>query len=103
MIFVQTMSFTCGDEDALIALFDVWEAETVEAMGFWQSVIMKDMDRPDGYTVWVQFSSYEEAMRNSARPETDANARKLRDLVGDIEYRNYDLIGGAASVIGPGR
>jgi hypothetical protein len=102
-MFVQTLSFTCHDEDALMALFDEWGSETAGEIGYWQSVVMKDRDKPDCFTVWVQFPSYEEAMRNSERPETDASAKKLFALVdGEVEYRNYDLVGGAASVIGPG-
>ena len=101
-MFVQTLSFTCKDEEALMALFDDWGSETASEIGYWQSVVMKDRDTPGQFTVWVQFPSFEEAMRNSSRPETDANARKLFALVdGEVDYRNYDLVGGAASVIGP--
>ena len=103
MIFAQTLSFICNDEDGLNALFDEWGTETAGTIGYWQSVIMKDRDRADAFTVWVEFPSYEEAMKNSGRPETDAFAKRLFALVdGEVEYRNYDLVGGAASVIGPG-
>ena len=72
MIFVQTLSFICHDEEGLNALFDQWGAETSSTIGYWQSVVMKDRDRPDRYTVWVEFPSYDEAMKNSSRPETDS-------------------------------
>jgi len=99
--FIQTLSFSSEDEDGLFALMDEWGQHTVGAIGYWQSVIMKDRDRPGAFTIWVEFPSYEEAMQNSNRPETDGYARRLRDMVGEIEYRNYDLVGGAASVTGP--
>ena len=44
--------------------------------------------------VVAEFDSYELAMENSARPETDAFARKMAELVdGPIAYGNYDVIG----------
>ena len=100
MTFVQTLSFTCHDEDGLIALMQDWGEESVGAIGFWQAVIMKDRDEPDAYTIWVEFSSYEEAMQNSNRPQTDAYAKRLATLVdGGVRYTNYDLIAGEGSAL----
>ena len=45
-MFVQTLSFTCNDEEALMALFDDWGSETASEIGYWQSVVMKDRDAP---------------------------------------------------------
>lgn len=101
MTFVQTLSFTCSDDDALFELMTDWGEHTVGAIGYWQSVMMKDRDRPGSWVLWVEFPSFDEAMQNSNRPETDGYARRLRELVGDIEYRNFDLVGGSASVSGP--
>jgi len=43
--------------------------------------------------VIAEFDSYELAMENSARPETDAFAKKMGELVdGAITYGNYDVI-----------
>ena len=101
MRFVQTLSFTCPDEDALFALMTEWGEHTVGAIGYWQAVMMKDRDRPGAWVIWVEFPSHDEAMQNSNRPETDSYAARLRELVGDIEYRNFDLAGGSASVTKP--
>jgi len=93
MTFVQTLSFTCHDEDGLIALMQDWGEESVGAIGFWQAVIMKDRDDPDSYTIWVEFSSYEEAMQNSNRPQTDAYAYRIASLVeGYVLYTIFTLI-----------
>ena len=49
------------------------------------------MTGPYAYLIVVEFSSDEEAMQNSARPETDAFAKRLASLAhGDVEYRNLD-------------
>ena len=43
--------------------------------------------------VIAEFDSYELAMKNSARPETDAFAKNMAGLVdGEMVYGNYDVI-----------
>jgi hypothetical protein len=43
--------------------------------------------------VIAEFESYELAMENSGRPETDAFARKMRELAeGEVTFGNYDVI-----------
>ena len=53
----------------------------------------KDRDRANAYMVIAEFDSYELAMKNSARPETDAFAKNMAGLVdGEMVYGNYDVI-----------
>ena len=95
MTFVQTISFKARDEGQILKLFEEWDKQAVDAPGFRRAWILKDRDQPNTFLVSVEFSSYEEAMRNSNRPETDAMAKKLRKLVdGSVDYGNYDLIRG---------
>ena len=94
MAFVQTLAFEAADEQAVRSLMDDWDRESSKAaIGLQRYLLLKDHDRPNAYLLVVEFSSYEEAMRNSARPETDAFARRLADLVqGHVEYRNLDTV-----------
>jgi hypothetical protein len=40
-----------------------------------------------------EVSAADEALRNNERPETQAGAARLRELIeGEIEYREYDEI-----------
>ena len=93
MSFIQTISFRARSEADLNRLLDEWQSDASNAPGFQRAWLLKDRDTPGAYMMSVEFSSYEEAMRNSARPETDAYAGRLGSLVeGEVEYRNYDLV-----------
>jgi quinol monooxygenase YgiN len=95
MTFIQTISFTARDEGQLMKLMVEWEKDTPNAPGFRRVWILKDRDRPNTYMISAEFSSYDEAMKNSNRPETDAMAKRLFAMVeGKAEYRNFDLIRG---------
>lgn len=98
MTFIQTISFVARDEGQLMKLMDEWEKDAGTAPGFKRSWVLKDRDRPNSYLISAEFSSYDEAMKNSSRPETDAMAKRLVAMVeGQVEYRNYDLIKGEES------
>jgi heme-degrading monooxygenase HmoA len=96
MTFVQTISFTTSRLNELRALEQEFEGEQGgQAPGFRSTRILKDRDRENAYMVVAEFDSYELAMENSARPETDAFARKMAGLVdGPVAYGNYDVIEG---------
>jgi quinol monooxygenase YgiN len=92
MKFVQTISFTTSREAEMRALSDEWTADT-EAPGLLGSKLLKDRDRENAYMMIVEFEDYDLAMRNSARPETDAMARRMRELLdGPPVYGNHDVI-----------
>jgi len=98
MTFIQTISFVARDEDQLTTLMDEWDKDTPNAPGFRRAWVLKDRDRPDAYLISAEFSSHDEAMKNSSRPETDAMAKKLFAIVdGKVEYHNYELIRGEDS------
>lgn len=92
MTFIQTISFKADDEQGLLSLFTEWDQATPGASGFEGAKLLKDRDNPGSYMVVAQFSSYELAMENSARPETDAMAKRMSELTSGVEYRNFDLI-----------
>jgi hypothetical protein len=94
MAFIQTISFITSRIDEIAALGEEYEREqSGQARGFVGTRILKDRDRENAYMLIAEFGSYELAMENSARPETDAMARRMAELVeGSITYGNYDVI-----------
>jgi quinol monooxygenase YgiN len=93
MAFIQTISFSTDQIDAIRELADEFARTGGDAPGFRGSRILRDRDRDGAYLVIAEFDSYEQAMENSARPETDAFARRMRELVdGAPVYGNYDVI-----------
>jgi antibiotic biosynthesis monooxygenase (ABM) superfamily enzyme len=95
MAFVQTISFTTTRLDEIRALEQEFAGEQGgQSPGYRGSRILKDRDQENAYMVVAEFDSYELAMENSARPETDAFARKMGELVDSpATYGNYDVIG----------
>ncbi len=92
MTFIQTISFTASRIDEIRAAEQEFEG-TGPAPGLRASKILKDRDRENAYMVIAEFDDYEVAMENSARPETDAFAKKMSEMVdGPVEFRNYDVI-----------
>ena len=70
-----------------------WMAATEGRRSASRSVLTKDRERPDTYVQVVEFPSYEEAMANSALPETTAFAEKLSALcVSGPTFRNLDVV-----------
>lgn len=91
------MSFTqiieadgISDEQALHDHVAGWDSEqSGTAPGYLGAQVFADQDVPGRYLVAVDFSSQEEAKRNSDREETGAWAARLHELAGDgPRYRN---------------
>jgi len=93
MKFVQTISFTSTQIDEIQAMAQEFESTIGDNRGFGRTLILKDRDRENGYLIVAEFESYDVAMENSARPETDAFAQKMAALVdGEVSYGNYDVV-----------
>lgn len=94
MGFIQTISFSTSRVDEIRALAKEFQrGQGGAAPGFRGTKILKDRDRDSAYMVIAEFDSYELAMENSARPETDAFAKKMGELVdGAVTYGNYVVI-----------
>lgn len=55
--------------------------------------VTADRDRPDHYRTIAVFDSYESAMQNSQRPETQAFAQKMASLCdGPPAFHNLDVL-----------
>ena len=97
MTFVQTISFSTTRMEEMQSLMEVFgnvERQHGGAVpGFLGSRVVKDRDRENAYMVIAEFESYELAMQNSARPETDAFAKEMAALSdGPPTFGNYDVV-----------
>ena len=91
MKFIQTIAYTTSDPDAMAAL--AGEEDYAGSPGLVSIRVLKDRDRENAYLVVAEFETYELAMENSARPETDALAKRMAELVdGPPEFTNYDVV-----------
>lgn len=93
MQFVQIIQFATDRFSEAEALMDEWVKSTKGRRSARRGVIGRDRERPDRYTMVVEFPSYEEAMANSALPETSAFAEKLGALCSSAPvFADLDLV-----------
>ena len=100
--FSQTMTMRCDNPMWLVELAQEWDIHqaTSDIMGYMGMRLLADRDDPGRYVIIADFgvidpdvSAADEAQRNNERPETQATAARLRELVhGEIEFRHYDEI-----------
>jgi quinol monooxygenase YgiN len=91
--FIQTISYTTQRPEEMKALMDAFERDDPGSPGLVSVRVLKDRDRENACLVIAEFESYEEGMENSARPEVDAFAKKMSELVdGPPSFGNYDAI-----------
>jgi quinol monooxygenase YgiN len=93
MAFIQLIEYTTSRIDEANRLFDQWLAETQGKRTTQRIVLTSDRDRPNTYIEIVEFPSYEEAMRNSELPETQAISAQLVSLCeAEPIFRNLDVV-----------
>ena len=98
--FSQTIAVRCADPAVLIKMLAQWDVRqaTADIMGYMGTRLLADRENPGHYVFVVDFgvidpdvSAADEAARNNERPETQAFAARLREVVdGEPEYRHYD-------------
>ncbi|GIE94287.1 hypothetical protein [Paractinoplanes rishiriensis] len=92
MSFVQIIEYETDRPEEIAALGEARMAEGGPPDGF-RLTVARDRDNPNRYVSVVSFPSYEEAMANSARPDTDEFARKMAALcTSPPRFRNLDVI-----------
>lgn len=92
MTFIQTIEFTTTRIDEIQDLMDEWKAKSTGRRTPRRATLISDRDRPGRYLQIVEFPSYEEAMENSALPETSEFAQQAAKLVeSEPVYRNFDV------------
>lgn len=92
MGFTQIIRITdVDDEQAVVDHLAGWDAEQAGvAPGYLGARLLAGEGAPGEYLIEVDFSSQQEAERNSARPETATWADGLRKLVGaEPDYGDY--------------
>jgi hypothetical protein len=93
MTFVQIIEMTTTKAPEIEELMNGWMAATEGRRSASRSLMTRDRERPDTYVQVVEFPSYQEAMANSALPETTALAAKLSALcTSGPTFRNLDLV-----------
>jgi hypothetical protein len=98
--FTQTISVQTDDPEALIEIMAEWDRDQAgsDIMGYMGSHLLADRERPGHYLIVAEFGvvdpdvpAADEAARNNDRPETQAWAKRLLDLVeGEPSYGHYD-------------
>ena len=98
--FSQTIAFQCDDPDKLVDMLAEWDSDqaTTDIMGYMGSRLLADRENPGHYMIVADFgvidpdvSAADEALRNNRRPETQAWAAHLLELInGEPEYHHYD-------------
>ncbi|MFI5053226.1 MAG: hypothetical protein ACHQDE_02600 [Acidimicrobiia bacterium] len=98
--FSQTIAFRCDDPETLVEMLAQWDLDqaTTDIMGYMGTRLLADRENPGHYLIIADFgvidpdvSAADEASRNNERPETQAWAARMREVIdGEPQYRNYD-------------
>ena len=93
MKFAQIIEFTTSRIDDFNANLDAWMVESEGHRIPHRAVLRKDRDAENVYLLTVEFSSYEQGMENSSRPETGEFAAFLTEISdGALKFRNLDVL-----------
>ncbi len=93
MGFVQFVEFTTSNIDEMRELGNKYQEETGNQRTSSRGILCADRDTPGRYVVVAEFPSYEEAMKNSEMPETQAMSEAMVKLAeGPPSFRNLDVL-----------
>jgi hypothetical protein len=93
MKFAQIIEFTTGRIDEFHASFDAWMVKSEGHRIPHRAVLRQDRDAENLYLLMVEFSSYDQGMENSNRPETGESATFLTEICdGPLKFRNLDVL-----------
>jgi hypothetical protein len=91
--FIQVIEFTTERPDDVALLAGEWRSKTEGRRTAQRSTFTKDREKANTYIQIVEFPSHEEAMANSALPETAKFAERLAELCdGPMVFRNVDVL-----------
>jgi quinol monooxygenase YgiN len=89
MRFVQIVEFTTDNVDEMRERGRQYREQGGGGPG--KAAVYKDRDKPNTYLVIAEFESYEKAMENNERPETQALSEEMGKLAsGAPTFRNLD-------------
>ncbi len=91
MKFSQHIVVDAADEDALLNL--VRDGAGTLPPGAQSLRLLRFRDRPNRYVIQVDFDSWDNAELSNTRPETQAWARRLVDMIdGEPKYEDLDVV-----------
>jgi quinol monooxygenase YgiN len=91
--FVQIIDMTSSSFDEIDKLDREWHAATEGKRTLRHSVLARDRNNPNRYLVFAFFDSYEDAMKNSALPETSKFAEAMGAFLdGPPSFVDLDII-----------
>jgi len=91
--FVQVIEITTTRVPEIEALLEEGRTRTEGRRRAQRGTLTEDRDRPGTYLQIVEFPSYEDAMANSALPETASFAERLAQLCDKpMTFRNLDVL-----------
>jgi hypothetical protein len=93
MSFVQIIEFRTTQPDQMRAVGEEWEKATEGKRKTRRRVFTQDRENPGRHFIMAFFDSYEDAMENSALPETDALSKKMMGFAdGPPTFYNLDVL-----------
>ena len=93
MKFAQIIEFTTSRIDEFNSNLDAWMVDSEGHRIPHRAVLRRDRDADNVYLLMVEFTSYEQAMANSSRPETGQFAAFLSGISeGSLKFRNLDVL-----------
>ena len=93
MAFVQIIEFRTSKVAEMQAVADEWEKATEGTRKARRRALCQDRDNPGRYFNIVFFDSYQDAMENSALPETDSFSKKMMGFAdGSSTFYNLDVV-----------
>ena len=93
MAFVQIIEYSSTRIDEIRALVDEFQAGDDGTRAAVRGLACADRDRPNQYVTIVEFTSYEDAMKNSESPRTSQFAEQMAKLCdGPPTFRNLDVV-----------
>ena len=90
--FIQIVEYTTSRFDEVKALSEDYRDRSNTEGSVRRVNVGADRDRPNVYVTIAEFESYDEAMKNSQRPETQQFAEQMSKLCeGPPTFRNLDV------------
>jgi quinol monooxygenase YgiN len=92
-MFVRLIEFRTTRREELLELAGRWSEDAIGRGTARWAQLCADRDDHGSWRLVVEFDSYDAAMQNSQRPETDAMSREFADLCeGPPVFRNLDVV-----------
>ena len=94
MEFTQHVVVQAASEEKIIQLFEDWQMDgSGGAPGFLGGRVLRFRDKPGRYVIQADFVSWEDAQENNDRPETQAWAKRLLEIIdGEPKYEDLDVL-----------